>query len=105
MTATANLTIGGRRTSVNADSVTIHRVSADNVTVRDIPGGDYTTDFTSIDIDNDGPRQSNLFIHGTPGQRAIELLRIAHLLAEAAEALQEQNAAAISTDTDNTEED
>jgi len=94
--ATAYLTIGGRRTSVNADSVTIHGLSADNVTVRDVPGGDYCPDFTSIDIANGSPtRLSNLFVVGTPGQRAIELLRIAHLLAEAAEALQDQNAEAV----------
>jgi len=96
MTTTAYLTIGGRRTSVNADSVTIHRVTADTVTVRDIPGGDRCDDFTSIDIANGSPtRQSHLFVVGTPGQRAIELLRIAHLLAEAAEALQDQNAEAL----------
>jgi len=96
MTTTADLTIGGRHESVKADSVTIHRVTADRMIVRDILGGDDCDDFTSIDINNGSPtRQSHLFVHGTPGQRAIELLRIAHLLAEAAEALQDQNAEAL----------
>lgn len=88
--ATANLTIGGKYESVNADSVVIHRVTADKVTIRNISGLDNCADFTSIDIVNgSATRLSNLFVHGTPGERAIELLRIAHLLAEAAEALQE----------------
>lgn len=86
--ATARLVVGNQRTSVPAESVTIHGVTADAVTVTEIPPVDPVEAFTAIQIDNGSPtRRHNLFVLGTPAERATELLRIAHVLAEAAEAL------------------
>jgi len=91
-TATAHLTIGGSPESVRADAVTIHRVTADDVTVTEIAEREIAPAFTSIDIATETWRTSHLFVHGTPGERATELLRIAHVLTEAAELLAAENA-------------
>lgn len=91
-TATAHLTIGGSHESVRADAVMIHRVTADAVSVSDVPAGHWGDGFTSINVAAQDQRLHNLFVHGTPGQRATELLRIAHILAEAAEVLAAENA-------------
>lgn len=91
-TATAHLTIGGSPESVRADAVSIHRVTADAVSVSEVPAGQWGDGFTSIEVAAEGSRVSHLFVHGTPEERATELLRIAHTLTEAAEVLAAENA-------------